>query len=131
MPVDYLGAALLLRPKEVTGLGGGGRGGGGGDGGDGRSPSEPLTAPPLSGRYHWPEEESVLSLPSLLSVRRTRQHLRVAARVRRRFGLPETEEVLEHYWCAMIRVRVGVRVRDRVTQVGLGYARPPEDQPDP
>ena len=31
MPVDYLGAALLLRPKEVAGLGGGGRGGGGGE----------------------------------------------------------------------------------------------------
>ena len=118
VPVDFLGAALLLRPKEGAGLGGGGVGGGGGDGdGDGKSraSSDPSPAPPLSDRFHWPEGGSVLPLPSLLSVRRTRQHLRVAARVRRRFGLPETEEVLEHYWCKLL-----LRSRGRARRVVRG-----------
>ena len=76
---------------------------------------QPTPVPPLSDRYHWPEGGSVLPLPSLLSVRRTRQHLRVAARVRRRFGLPETEEVIEHYWCKLL-----LRSRGRARRVVRG-----------
>ena len=56
-----------------------------------------------SGEFHWPEPASVLWVAGLLSVQRSRRHLRLAMKLRQRFELPESEHLLESFRVVRLR----------------------------
>ena len=70
-----------------------------------------------SGEFHWPEPASVLWVAGLLSVQRSRRHLRLAMKLRQRFELPESEHLLESFrWCGCgRRARAGCSASLRAT----------------